>query len=236
MTQLIAIECSTDRASVALLRDDRLYERRFEAGVRQSEQLLVRIREVMDEADASSDRIDAVAVGIGPGAFTGVRLAIAAAQGLALAWNRLVVPISTLTALASHVASNSIDVPRGAAVLALLDARMNEVYAGWYSVQADNVTVIAEETVSPPGQLMRPPGVSTYIVVGNGFSAYEADVVAVLGHPAATYSEAIPSAGQVARLAARKWPSAALPPERVEAAYLRNKVALTSAERAAATD
>ena len=67
-----------------------------------------------------------IAVGRGPGAFTGVRLAISAAQGIALALDIPVVPVSSLAALAMQAPDN------GADVLAVIDARMGEVYAACF--------------------------------------------------------------------------------------------------------
>lgn len=184
----------------------------------------------MLETASIPESMDGVAVAIGPGAFTGVRLAIAVAQGLALAWDRPIVPVSTLAALAAGVCS---DVPEGLPVLALLDARMGEVYAGWFDVSGQSVKPLSSESVQPAETLMPPSGVSDYALVGSGVVSYRQAIQAVLGSPVVCDPDAVPGATQVARLAADAWPHAAIRPDRVEAAYLRNKVALTSAEREA---
>ena len=82
--------------------------------------------QLLAEAGIAKSQLDAIAVGRGPGEITGVRLAIALAQGIALALDRPVVPVSTLAALAMQAPVD--DAP----VLAAIDARMAEVYVGRY--------------------------------------------------------------------------------------------------------
>lgn len=229
MIRLLAIECSTEVASVALAIGDSIVEHVFSVGVRQSEQILQGVDQLFCETGLDRSGIDGVAVSIGPGAFTGVRLAIAAAQGLALAWNRPVVPVSSLAALAANGAPEIGE----RVVLALLDARMGEVYAGWFLVTATAITALSEEAVLSPERLSRPAGVYDYLVLGSGLNSHAPVVIAALGAPLTADASALPSAGQVARLAARAWPQGAVVADVVEAAYLRNKVALTSAERSA---
>src|SRR5699024_1712394 len=99
--------------------------------------------EVLDEAGLARGQIDAIAVSRGPGAFTGVRLGIAVAQGLALALERPVVPVSTLAVLAMEAAPLVPDgAATGARVLASLDARMQEVYAGCFELSAEGAVAI----------------------------------------------------------------------------------------------
>jgi tRNA threonylcarbamoyladenosine biosynthesis protein TsaB len=229
VVSLLAIECSTEIASVALAVGDGIVERVFPDGARQSECIVQGIDQLLSEAGIEGSGIDGVAVSVGPGAFTGVRLAIAAAQGLALSWDRPVVPVSSLAALAAGYAPD-----RGEhVVLSLLDARMGEVYAGWFSVSARKVRAIGDEAVLAPDSLVRPAGVSGYTVLGSGLKSHMPVVFEALGEPLLSDSNARPRAGQVARLAWQMWPSNCVSADAVEATYLRNKVALTSAERAA---
>ena len=97
---LLAIETSTEACSVALLCAERIIARSEIAPRRHAELLLPMCDAVLAEAGVARGALDAIAVGRGPGAFTGVRLAIAAAQGIALALDIPVVLVSSLAALA----------------------------------------------------------------------------------------------------------------------------------------
>jgi len=97
---LLAIETATEACSVALVSGQMIVQRHEIAPRRHAELVLPMIEQVLAEAGLARGALDAIAVGRGPGAFTGVRLAISIAQGLALGLDRPVVPISTLAALA----------------------------------------------------------------------------------------------------------------------------------------
>jgi len=170
-------------------------------------------------------------VGRGPGAFTGVRLAIALAQGVAMALDRPVVPVSTLAALTLQ-ASRSDD--RGVGrVLAAIDARMGEVYAGTYALRDGDAVAMAAEAVARPESVEIAD--AGWRGVGTGFAAADGALQRRLAHRLAQVdAAALPHAADVARLAAQAWTRGeALAPERVEPAYLRNNVALTLAEQQA---
>ena len=93
--RLLAIETATEACSVALWIDGALCERHELAPRRHAEWVLPMVDAVLAEGGVAKRELDAIGVGRGPGAFTGVRLAIAVAQGLALALDRPVVPVST---------------------------------------------------------------------------------------------------------------------------------------------
>lgn len=230
MHRIIAIEASTGLASVALLAGGQVTERQFGAGPRQSECALVGIDELLRDAGIVPRMLDAVAVAIGPGAFTGIRLAIGIAQGLAAAIDRPVVPVSSLAALA---ANRSTDVA-SRSVLALLDARMGEVYAGWFDISAHPPVPIAPETLCAASALTRPPSVADFAVLGGGLREHADAIVAATGTPTARFPDIGPNAAAVARIAAALLPAGGVPATAVEPVYLRNKVALTTVEREAA--
>lgn len=219
---LLAFETSTEACSVAVWSDGALLERFEIAPRRHAELALPWAEQLLAEAGLARAQLDAVAVGRGPGAFTGVRLAIALAQGIALALDRPVLPVSTLAALAMAATE-------GTHVLAAIDARMGEVYAGAFVRADDAVQALGLETVSAPDQVVLPEVGDTWRGVGTGFAAAEGALCTHLDtRLAGVDAAALPRAADVARLAARAWARGELvAPDRVEPAYLRDNVALT---------
>ncbi|HJW47724.1 MAG TPA: tRNA (adenosine(37)-N6)-threonylcarbamoyltransferase complex dimerization subunit type 1 TsaB, partial [Lysobacter sp.] len=98
--KLLAFETATEACSVALWLDGDVHERFEIAPRRHAELSLPWAEQLLADAGVRKSQLDAIAIGRGPGAFTGVRLAIAIAQGIALALDRPVVPVSTLATLA----------------------------------------------------------------------------------------------------------------------------------------
>jgi len=177
----------------------------------------------------AKSQLDAIAVGRGPGAFTGVRLAIAIAQGIALALDRPLLPVSTLAALAMRA-----DAGEGADILAAIDARMGEIYAASFRRAGDEVFATSHEIVIAPADHGVPAG-DGWFGVGTGFAAADAVLASRLqGRWAGIDAGALPHAADVARLGALAFARGeAVAPERIEPAYLRNNVALTIAEQQA---
>lgn len=222
---LIAFETSTEACSVALWRDGEVFERFEVVPRRHAELVLPWAQELLSEAGLVRSQLDAVAVGRGPGAFTGVRLGIALAQGVALALELPMLPVSTLAALAMRADG------RGP-VLAAIDARMGEVYAGAFEPAEDGLRALGPESVCAPDAVVLPDAVGAspaWQGVGTGFAAVDGALQAHLGARLASIdATALPRAADVARLAARAWARGELvAPERVEPAYLRDNVALT---------
>jgi tRNA threonylcarbamoyladenosine biosynthesis protein TsaB len=245
--KLLAIETATEACSVALWIDGEVRDHFEIAPRRHTELVLPWTDALLAEAGIAKSQLDAIAVGRGPGAFTGVRLAIAIAQGIALALDRPVVPVSTLAALACGCILAAIDEeqpPSGipmlsqgeGRILAAIDARMGEIYCGSFLRDKDGL-------VAPIGseRLLRPDAMALAdahgcIGVGTGFSAEDGMLARKLGAALKQYDATVlPHAADVARLAVRAFARGdALAPERVEPAYLRDKVALTLAEQQAA--
>lgn len=230
--KLLAIDTSTEACSVALWLDGEIAERYEIAPRRHTELVLPWAEQLLATAGVARSALDALAVARGPGAFTGVRLAVALVQGMALALDRPVVPVSTLAALALPARAA---LPADATILAAIDARMGEVYLGRYAADADGlVTAIGEEWMAAPGAPTALPE-GGLIGVGTGFAAGEAALVAALGQRLlGVDATALPRAADVARLAARVFAQGgAIAPDVLEPAYLRDKVALTLAEQRA---
>ena len=141
--KLLAFETATEACSVAVWVDGEVCERFEIAPRRHAELALPWADEMLAQAGVARTALDAIAVGRGPGAFTGVRLAIALAQGVALALDRPIVPVSTLAALALQA--------RAPRVLAAIDARMGEVYAAAFRCEGDNAFALDAERVACAG-------------------------------------------------------------------------------------
>jgi len=225
--KLLAIETATEACSVALWVDGDVRERFEIAPRRHAELVLPWADALFGEAGMAKSQLDAIAVGRGPGAFTGVRLAIAIAQGIALALDRPVIAVSTLAALATEA--------NGERTLAAIDARMGEVYFGAFARDADGlVTAIGAEQLARPDAVVLPDG-RDWIGVGTGFAADDGMLVKTLdGRLLRHDATALPHAADLVRLAARAFENGeAVAPERIEPAYLRDKVALTLTEQKA---
>ena len=163
---LLALEAATECCSVALSVNGELIVRSEYAPRRHAELLLPMCDAVLAEAGISRRQLDAIAVGRGPGAFTGVRLAISAAQGMALALDLPVIPVSSLAALA-------LDAPHDRhPILTVIDARMGEIYVGLFGRSSDGlVAAIGAETVGPADTLVLPQS-GPWHVIGSGWDSY----------------------------------------------------------------
>jgi tRNA threonylcarbamoyladenosine biosynthesis protein TsaB len=229
--RLLAIETATESCSAALLIGGETIERSEIAPRRHAELILPMIESLLAEAGVARRQIDGIAVGRGPGAFTGVRLAISVAQGMALGLDVPVVPVSSLAALAHDTPTTGSDLP----ILAVIDARMGEVYAGTYRRAANGlVEPIGPESVGPAHQLVLPPR-DAWRVVGSGWDVYRDALRARLpGDPEWSDGARFPQARAIARLAAPQFAAGhAVAPESALPVYLRDKVALTLEEQRA---
>lgn len=224
--RLLAFETATEACSVALWLDGDIRERFEVAPRRHAELALPWADALLAEAGVAKSQLDAIAVGRGPGAFTGVRLGVALAQGIALGLDRPVVPVSTLAVLAAPVGGENI--------VAAIDARMGEVYLGAFRREGELLVAAQPEAVGKP-QDIDLPGSDDWHGAGTGFAAADGALAARLGSRLASVdATALPRAADLARLAARMFARGeALAPERVEPAYLRDNVALTLAEQRA---
>jgi len=223
--RLLAFETATRRLSVALWQDGELIERAEEVPNGGSERLLPWVHELLAEAGLVPAQIDGIAFGAGPGGFTGLRLACGVAQGLAYGLDLPVVPVSTLEALA--LASDKRE------VWACLDARMNEVYSAVYLVEADAVQQVAAPVCLPPAVVPAPTLAGVW-GVGDGFAVYGDLLIAGKRDLAGVRADVFPTAAAVLRLAAPAFARGeAVPAARAQPIYVRDKVALTTAERIA---
>ncbi|WP_133500531.1 tRNA (adenosine(37)-N6)-threonylcarbamoyltransferase complex dimerization subunit type 1 TsaB [Cognatilysobacter terrigena] len=230
--KLLAFETATEACSVALAIDGEIVERYEIAPRRHAELALPWADAVLADAGIARSQLDGIAVGRGPGAFTGVRLAIAIAQGVALGLDRPLVPVSTLAALARPAARAN----PGAPVLAAIDARMSELYVARYRWTNEALEAIGDEALTT-AENVHIEGTGWH-GVGTGFAAQDGALATRLALQLASVdAAALPHAADVARIALHLVANGgAIAPERVEPAYLRNNVALTLVEQQALRD
>lgn len=201
---ILSIDTATPCSSVALTLGTRQDGRVIAAfsltgKVTHSRRLLSVIDLLMAETARTWQDIDGIAISLGPGSFTGLRIGMATAKGLAAAAGKVLIGISTLDALASKCVSDKL-------ICAVLDARKKEVYAAFYRVGDDGlVTRVSDQAVLPPkdlaAQVMEP-----VVMVGDGASAYGELFQSLLGErvvlaPAQLHE---PSAASLGLLAGEK--------------------------------
>jgi tRNA threonylcarbamoyladenosine biosynthesis protein TsaB len=227
MPIILAIETSSELASCALLSEGSLAWRES-SGVRtHSQSVLPMVQELLAQANIRLADCDAVAFGAGPGSFTGVRTACGVAQGLAFGAELPVLPLVTLEAMAQACRERT-----GASeVLAVLDARMGEVY--WAQYRYDGLW----QAVCPPAlcapEAVAPQAAAGLAACGNGFAAYP-EAFARQEFAANALADIVPHARELAQLAVGALAAGhAVPAAQAQPLYLRNKVAYTSAERQA---
>lgn len=227
--RVLALDTATEACSAAVQSEKGIYAAFEEVGRGHAERILEMVDSVLDRAGLTLSMLDGIAASVGPGAFTGVRISVSVAQGLAFGAGLPVVPVSTLEALAWQAM-------RGGAnqVLACLDARMGEVYWACFRAQAGgDLTACAGPAVGSPGAVQLPFS-GTIQGIGRGFAAYpmlaERGIMLPPGAAAA-----LPDAKDMALLGARRLAAGeGLDPAHLLPVYLRDKVALTESERAAA--
>ncbi|RYY70786.1 MAG: tRNA (adenosine(37)-N6)-threonylcarbamoyltransferase complex dimerization subunit type 1 TsaB [Comamonadaceae bacterium] len=221
---LLAFDTSTEALSVAVRRADappRVHE--GAGGARASITLIPVIQELLAGAGLQLRELDAIVFGRGPGSFTGLRTACSVAQGLAFGAGTPVLPVDTLLAVAEEA--------RFAAgferVVAVLDARMDEVYWGAYVHEQGRWRREGEIGLGRPESLAVPDG---WAIAGNAFAPYPARLPAD-----APRVPALPTAAALLRLSpAMLAAGLSVPAAGALPLYIRDKVAQTTAERAAA--
>jgi tRNA threonylcarbamoyladenosine biosynthesis protein TsaB len=224
---LLAIETATEACSVALVHGETVIARSELAPRRHAERVLPMADELLAEAGINKHALDGIAVGRGPGAFTGVRLAVSLAQGMAMALDLPVVTVSSLAALALEAPEDD------AAILAVIDARMGEIYAASYRRDGNGgLLALDDERVCTADALVLPQE-AAWNVVGSGWVTYADALRKQLGDtPRSAEGACYPQARHIATLAVAEFKAGkAQAPELALPVYLRDKVALTLAEQ-----
>lgn len=225
--KILAFDTSTEWLSVALFDGRTAVAVRERAGNASSERILPMIGDLLAQGGLTPAGVGAIAYGAGPGSFTGVRIACGVAQGLAFGAGLPVLGVSTLGAIA-HSAWRACGARR---IVACLDARMHEVYVAAYRRDDDEWMTVRDAAVCKPEDI-EPTSTEGWHGAGEGFAAYPQLVQQL--HLASCDPSIIPQAQSIAELA---WPrllaGEGVPAELAEPLYVRHRIALTSAERAA---
>ena len=162
---ILAIDTSTFAGSIALIQDEQIIgEVVFNLGRKHTERLLPELDWLFKRLSLEPECIDGISVGIGPGSFTGVRVGLSTAKGLALSLSVPVKGVSSLDALAWAVRFYP------GKIVALLDARKREVFARFYQGGID-FRPVSEHFVITPEELV-PRITQDMLGVGEGFRVY----------------------------------------------------------------
>ena len=226
--KILAIDTATEACSAALALGGTVLARYEEPGRGHAERILPMVDEILAEAGVPLTALDAIAFGRGPGAFTGVRIAAAVAQGLAFGAGLPVVPVSNLAALAERA------ITEGAADAALIciDARMSEVYWCCYrATPSHGLEAVGEERVSAPAAVTLSHKVDggRWLGAGTGFGVYPQIAERLSIDATRVMPRLLPRAQEIVRIAQREVaagrtldPAAAIP------VYLRDKIVGTA--------
>jgi tRNA threonylcarbamoyladenosine biosynthesis protein TsaB len=221
---ILAIETSTERLSLAFAHAGVVYASDEVVGNRHAELVLPRIECLLEEAGAGIRSLEAVAFGAGPGAFTGLRIACGVAQGLALARSLRVLGIGSLEALAEDAGAER--------VIACIDARMGEVYHAAFRRTRDGWEALNAPELVRPDELPVPED-EGWVGCGSGFRVHGEALARRCGrHLARMDADALPRASAILRLALPRFAAGeGKDPAEAVPLYVRDKVALKIHER-----
>ena len=236
---ILAIDTSTQWCSVALVnpqggRDSSRAPfslvRHENLGPESSQHALDWVEALLGEADIFFKDLEAIAVGIGPGAFTGIRIGVGIGQGMALGGDLPCLPIVCLDAIALE-GIDSLKLQKGDHVLVAVDARMSEVYWAQYEVEANGLPErLGDIHLSAPDSVDLPE--KDFYLVGNATTAYPEKMQTHIAKAKKIDADAVPHARSIARLgfdALEK--GLQVSAEDLQPIYIRDKVAQTIVER-----
>lgn len=148
--KILAINTATKIGGVALLDAGCLLgEYTLSVEAAHSEKLMPAVARVLDDAGVGGEQLDAIAVTVGPGSFTGLRIGVTTAKALAWAWEKPLAPVVTLDALAWQGALGGFSAAPGDHVCPVLDARRGGVYTAMYSLPESNPSRVGEPQALP---------------------------------------------------------------------------------------
>ncbi|MFZ9336892.1 MAG: tRNA (adenosine(37)-N6)-threonylcarbamoyltransferase complex dimerization subunit type 1 TsaB [Limnohabitans sp.] len=227
---LLALDCSTDRLSLAVQHEDRVFTHHGLAGAQASATVIDAVLALLVQAKLPMASLQAIAFGRGPGAFTGLRTACSVAQGLALGAGLPLLPIDTLLCLAQATATTH------TRVIAMLDARMGQVYAGAYERQADGWATLTAPMLCEPQDWVSPVAWQGLprVLAGNALAVHESRLQPLVQACGTDPVTVWPEASAMLTLARLSWQRGqAVPAQDAMPVYVRDDVARTTAERLA---
>lgn len=192
MINLLAIDTSFSICSVAVRSGDVVHSLSL-SEVKQSNQLLTLIDEILRSLQMTVQHLTAIAVGCGPGSFTGIRVAVSVAQGLGYALNLPIIPVSSLAILAQSAYERH----GWTHILTAVDARMQEIYWAAWTALNDQVEPLIQEQISAPNQLVSPDLTKKWYGVGDAWDIYAESIY----QPIATDTQSSPLAVSLLSLA-----------------------------------
>ena len=190
--KILALETSAVTASVAVTEDEKLLAQSFQnSGLTHSATLMPMVSDLMKNTGLTLEEMDVIAVAAGPGSFTGIRIGVAAAKGLAWPGDKPCAPCSTLESMAWQCAHMEGE------ICAVMDARRRQVYNARFTARGGVLTRLCEDRAVGLEELAEETKKSgkTQILVGDGarlcYNAFEnAGVPAVLMPPHLIYQTA----------------------------------------------
>ncbi|MCK7460467.1 tRNA (adenosine(37)-N6)-threonylcarbamoyltransferase complex dimerization subunit type 1 TsaB [Idiomarina aminovorans] len=169
MTNLLAVDTSTENCSVALQWQNTFFSEAIESPREHSQRLLPFVEQVLQQAKTDLNQLNGLVVGVGPGSFTGVRIGVSMAQGLAFSSELPVFPVSSLQALAQQ----AIRKHQAEAVVACIDARMGEIYYALYRNNSGVAEAVTEPAVAEPSEtLFADYNIQGFYTAGTGWDNY----------------------------------------------------------------
>jgi tRNA threonylcarbamoyladenosine biosynthesis protein TsaB len=223
----LAVDCSTEYLSLALSHEGQMYALDIHVGQKHAEAIIDTLRTFLQTQGISMSQIQGIAYGQGPGSFTGLRISCGIAQGLAFAQHIPLIGISNLQALAIQ--------STGTHIISCIDARMGELYLAMYRLINGQLTTLKTPVLCAADTLPALPFVPSATLwsgIGNGFLVHH-DALHVNYPLAFIQPEAFVRAREILLLALPKFAAReGVEAEQANLVYLRDKVALTTAERA----
>lgn len=237
---VLVLDTSNQYCSVALQWRGQVRTRHEWSEQKHSQMILPLVRQLLNELEADFAGLDAVVVGVGPGGFTGVRLAVAVAQGLAFSAHKPLLAFSSLAALAVAGLRDRSETE----VMVAMDARMQQVYWAHYRMSSEGLHAVVEPSLDDVALFVKRLQAMTTacVVVGNAIEAFDSVAQACARAPLSVArmtpsAQSAPQAVDFLPLVECVWhedgwlDGVALSPEQVQPLYVRDKVAQTIAER-----
>lgn len=227
--KLLALDTSTEFLSLAVQTDRGLFTCHEATGPAASQRILPEIQQLLAEAGVTLKNLDGIVYGTGPGAFTGVRISVGVAQGLAFGIGLSVVGVSSLLAVAQMAWQKT----QAEKIVVCLDARMGEVYHAAFIKQAAGWLEVSAPVVCKPFEVPKLEG-EGWLAAGSGWAVF-ADVLSAQypGQVTRICADMMPQATAMLTLALPQFASGqAQAAHEAAPLYVRNRVALTAAERA----